>query len=177
MTLGPFSAVSKGSLALGLVSASTAVLLAIAFANPPGAHADAAGVPSTEPYRPSISDMMIGTIQPRHERIWRAERAGDWDFAAYELGNLRGALGRLGRAHPIEQNTSLLDMIDTVTKQPREYLKRAIDQKDDAEFGKAYDALNDACNSCHQALNHGMVMIGHPNEASQSDLIFGKAGR
>lgn len=179
MNLGPFSAVSKGSLTLGLLSASTVILLAIAFVNPPGTHADAAGAPSTEPapYRPSISDMMIGTIQPRHERIWRAERAGDWDFAAYELRNLRGAFGRLGRVHPIEQNTSLPDMIDTVTKQPLEDLKSAIDRRDDADFGKAYDELSQACNSCHQALNHGTVVIGRPAGASQSDLIFGKAVR
>jgi len=120
---------------------------------------------------------MIGTIQPRHERIWRAEQAGDWDFAAYELGNLRGAFGRLGRAHPMEQNTPLPDMIESVTKQPFEDLKGAIDRRDDVEFGKAYDALSEACNSCHQALNHGTIVIGRPAGASQSDLIFGKAGR
>jgi hypothetical protein len=179
MNLGPFSALSKSSLALGLLSASVVIPLTTAFVRPPGAHAGAAGTSSTQSatYLPSISDMMIGTIQPRHERIWRAEQAGDWDFAAYELGNLRGAFGRLGRAHPMEQNTSLPGMIDSVTKQPLEDLKGAVDRKDDAEFGKAYDALSEACNSCHQALNHGTVVIGRPAGASQSDLIFGKAGR
>ena len=104
MNLGPFSAVSKSSLALSLLSASIVILLTIAFVRLPGAHAGAPGAFSAQPatYLPSISDMMIGTIQPRHERIWRAEQAGDWDFAAYELGNLRGAFGRLGRAHPME---------------------------------------------------------------------------
>jgi hypothetical protein len=179
MNLGPFSPASKSSLALGLLSASAAILLTTAFVRPPGAQAVAAGASSTQPatYLPSISDMMIGTIQPRHERIWRAEQAGDWDFAGYELGNLRGAFGRLGRAHPMEQNTPFPDMIESVTKQPFEDLKGAIDRKDDAEFGKAYDALSEACNSCHQALNHGTIVIGRPAGASQSDLSFGKAGR
>jgi hypothetical protein len=173
-----FSAESK-TLALGLLSASVVILLTAVFALPPGVHAGAAGASSTQPatYLPSISDMMIGTIQPRHERIWSAEQAGDWDFAAYELGNLRGAFGRLGRAHPMEQNTPLPDMIESVTKQPFEDLKGAIDRRDDVEFGKAYDALSEACNSCHQALNHGTIVIGRPAGASQSDLIFGKAGR
>ena len=179
MNPSPFSAVQRSSLALGLLSASIVILLTIAFVHLPGAHAGAADAPSAPPapYRPSISDMMIGTIQPRHERIWRAEQAGDWDFAAYELGNLRGAFGRLGRAHPMEQNTPLPDMIESVTKQPFEDLKVAIDRKDDAEFGKAYDALSEACNSCHQALNHSTIVIGRPTGASQSDLIFGKVGR
>lgn len=179
MNLGPHSAVSKGSLALGLLSASIVILLTTAFVRLPGAHAGAAGPSSAQAttYLPSISDLMIGTIQPRHERIWRAEQAGDWDFSAYELSNLRGAFGRLGRAHPIEQNGSLPDMIDSVIKQPLEGLKGAIDRRDDADFGKAYDELSDACNSCHQALNHGTIVIGRPASPSQSDLIFGKPGR
>jgi hypothetical protein len=179
MSPGPFSAVPKSSLALGLLSASIVILLTIAFMRLPVAHAGVADASSAPPapYRPSISDMMIGTIQPRHERIWRAEQAGDWDFAAYELGNLRGAFGRLGRAHPMEENTPFPDMIESVTKQPFEDLKVAIDRKDDADFGKAYDELSEACNSCHQALNHGTIVIGRPAGAFQSDLIFGKAGR
>lgn len=179
MNLGPFSAVSRSSLALGLLSAAIAIPLTTAFARLPGAHAGAAGASSAQPstYLPSISDMMIATIQPRHERIWQAEQAGDWNFAAYELGNLGGAFRRLGRAHPTEQNTPLPDVIESVTKQPLEDMKSAIDRKDDADFGKAYDALSEACNSCHQALNHGTIVIGRPAGASQSDLIFGRAGR
>jgi hypothetical protein len=179
MNLGPFSALSKSPLALGLLSAAIVIPLTAAFVGSPGAHAGTAAASSTQPasYLPSISDMMIGTIQPRHERIWRAEQAGDWDFATYELGNLRGAFGRLGRAHPMEENTPFPEMIDSVTKQPLDDLKAAIDRKDGAEFGKAYDALSEACNSCHQALNHGTIVIGRPTGASQSDLIFGKAGR
>lgn len=179
MNLGHSTATSKSRLALGLLSAAIVIPLTAGFVNSPGAHAGTADASSNQPatYLPSISDMMIGTIQPRHERIWRAEQAGDWAFAAYELGNLRGAFGRLARAHPTEQNTSLPDMIDTVTTQPFEDLKSAIDRNDDAAFGKAYDALSNACNSCHQAFNHGTVVIGRPNDPSQSDLIFGKAGR
>ncbi|MET3971685.1 cytochrome family protein [Bradyrhizobium sp. S3.9.1] len=179
MELGSVSTASKSSLALGLLSAFIVILLTTTFVRLSGAHAGALGASSAPPetYLPSISDIMIGTIQPRHERIWQAEQARDWDFAAYELGNLGGAFRRLGRAHPIEQNTSLPDMIESVTKQQLEDLKSAIDRKDDAEFGKAYDALSEACNSCHQALNHGTIVIGRPTGATQSDLIFGKAGR
>jgi len=178
MELGPSSAISKGTVVLGLLSACI-VVLTTAFVRLPGARAGAAGISSTQPaaYLPSISDLMIGTIQPRHERMWRAEQAGDWDFAAYELGNLRGAFGRLGRAHPMEEDTPFADMIESVTKKPLEGLKNAIDRRDDADFGKSYDGLSEACNSCHQALNHGTIQIGRPAGAPQSDLIFGKAGR
>lgn len=129
---------------------------------------------STE-YLPSISDLMIGTIQPRHERLWRAGQDGNWEFAAYELGNLRGAFGRLGRAHPTEHDTSLPDMITSVTEQPFNNLNDAIRSKDAPAFVKAYGELTDACNSCHQALNHAVVKVGRPDDKYQSDLELHKA--
>jgi hypothetical protein len=119
-------------------------------------------------YLPSISDLMIATIQPRHERLWRAEQDGDWEFAAYELGNLDGAFRRLGQAHPTEHDTPFPDMIAAATKQPFEELNSAIKSKDSAAFAKAYADLTDACNSCHQALNHGVVQIRVPRRASGS---------
>jgi hypothetical protein len=121
-------------------------------------------------YLPSVSDLMIATIQPRHERLWQAQHLHNWEFAAYELHNLHGAFDRLGHAHPTVENTSLPEMIASVTDQPFAGLKSAIEAKDDAAFVKAYAGLTDACNSCHQALNHGAVVIGVPDGASSSDL-------
>src|ERR1700756_2440722 len=74
----------------------------------------------TTSYLPSISDFMIATIQPRHIRLWLAAQNKNWDFAAYELGNLKGAFNRLGRAHPTSNDVSLQDMITSVTEQPFE---------------------------------------------------------
>src|SRR5271165_5291266 len=96
-------------------------------------------------YLPSISDFMIETIQPRHVRLWVAARRGDWSFAAYELGNLKGAFDRLGRAHPVEHEIPLQEMISSVTSQPFEDLHKAIESRDRAAFSKAYDDLTSAC--------------------------------
>jgi hypothetical protein len=145
------------AVAIGLASRSLA------------AEPDALPASHTE-YLPSISDLMIATIQPRHERLWRAERDGDWEFAAYELGNLGGAFKRLGQAHPTEHDISFPDMIASVTEQPFKELNTAIRSKDSAAFAKAYADLTDACNSCHQALNHGVVQIRVPSRTSASDL-------
>jgi hypothetical protein len=128
-------------------------------------------------YLPSISDMMIATIQPRHERLWRAEQDGNWEFAAYELGNLQGAFNRLGHAHPTEHDISLPDMITSVEQQPFNEVKSAIQSKDVVAFAKAYADLTDACNSCHQAFNHGVVEIRVPSPTSASDLNAGGASR
>ena len=61
-------------------------------------------------------------------------------------------------------------MIASVTEQPFKELSSAIQAKDHTAFAKAYAELTDACNSCHQALNHGVVDIHVPSRTSASDL-------
>jgi hypothetical protein len=161
-----------------LLVATMAVAVAAGLAASNGLAAGPDAVPSSHTeYLPSISDLMIATIQPRHERLWRAAQDGDWEFAAYELGNLGGAFKRLGQAHPAEHDTSLPDMIASVTEQPFKELNSAIKSKDSAVFAKAYADLTDACNSCHQALNHGVVQIRVPSRTSASDLKTSRTQR
>ena len=154
------------------IAISAAAILAIGLATSSGGAAgpEAAPSPQASGYLPSISDLMIATIQPRHERLWRAGQDGNWEFAAYELGNLHGAFGRIGQAHPVTQNISFPEMIASVTEQPFKELNSAIRSKNGTAFTKAYADLTDACNSCHQALNHGVVEIRVPNRTSASDL-------
>jgi hypothetical protein len=154
------------------VAVTAAAILAICLAASRGVAAGAEAPPSPHAtdYLPSISDLMIATIQPRHERLWQAEQDGNWQLAAYELGNLRGAFDRLGRAHPREHDISFPDMITSVTAQPFKELNSAIQSKDGTAFTKAYADLTAACNSCHQALNHSVVKVRVPNRTSTSDL-------
>jgi hypothetical protein len=121
-------------------------------------------------YLPSISDLMIATIQPRHERLWQAEQDKNWEFAGYELGNLRGAFNRLGLAHPALHDILFPEMIASVTERPLDELDNAIRAKDDQLFAKGYADLTNACNSCHQALNHGVIKIRVPSRTSAADL-------
>jgi hypothetical protein len=153
-----------------IVIATTATAVAVGLAAPYGLAAEPDSIPPHVEYLPSISDLMIATIQPRHGRLWRAEQDGDWEFAAYELGNLDGAFKRLGQAHSTEHDISFPDMIASVTEQSFKEINSAIRSKDNAAFAKAYADLTDACNSCHQALNHGVVQIRVPNRTSASDL-------
>jgi hypothetical protein len=151
-----------------VIGVALAASLAIAI---PASYGVAAGPEARSPaYLPSISDLMITTIQPRHERLWQAGRDKDWEFASYELGNLRGAFDRLGLAHPTVHDIIFSEMIASVTKPPLDELNSAIQSKDGAAFAKAYADLTGACNSCHQSLNHGAVEIKVPSRASASDL-------
>jgi hypothetical protein len=164
---------------IAAIAIAAAAILATALAASRGIAAgpEAAPSPQASGYLPSISDLMIATIQPRHERLWRAGQNGNWEFAAYELGNLHGAFERVGRAHPVTQNISFPEMIASVTEQPFKELNSAIQSKDSTAFGKAYADLTDACNSCHQALNHGVVEVVVPSRTSASDLKIDSAPR
>jgi hypothetical protein len=162
------------SIAFALLAIIPAAILGIALAS---THSDAAGPQGSPPpqagqYLPTISDMMIATIQPRHLRLWQAEQNRNWAFAAYELGNLRGAFKRLGEAHPIDQDISFQEMIASVTEQPFKALDTAIKSKDETGFNNAYADLTGGCNSCHQALNRGVVVIRVPSSISVSDQDF-----
>jgi hypothetical protein len=151
----------------GLAVVATAMLtISVRTSRGAAAGPEAAPPPHATEYLPSISDLMIATIQPRHERLWRAEQDDNWQFAAYEVGNLHGAFNRLGSAHPIEHDVSFPEMIASVTEQPFKELNSAIQSKDHTAFAKAYADLTDACNSCHQALNHGVVEIRVPKRTS-----------
>jgi hypothetical protein len=164
--------IRRRQIAIGAIAIAAAAILAVGFATTRSVAAgpEAAPSPQAAGYLPSISDLMMATIQPRHERLWRSEQDGNWEFAAYELGNLKGAFNRLGHAHPTEHDISFPDMIASVTEQPFKELNSAIQAKDGTAFTKAYADLTDACNSCHQALNHGVVEIRVPNRTSASDL-------
>ena len=151
-----------------VMAAAVGVGLAIGFGTSRTATAGPEAA-STE-YLPSVSDLMITTIQPRHERLWQAGQDKNWQFASYELGNLRGAFNRLGLAHPTVHHIMFPGMIASLMAQPLDQLNSAIQSKDGTAFAKAYDDLTSACNSCHQALNHGVVEIRVPDGTSASDL-------
>jgi hypothetical protein len=172
MSSSDAAGIRRRPIAVAATAIAAAAILAAALATPRSVAAGPEAAPSAQAagYLPSISDLMIATIQPRHERLWRAAQDRNWAFAAYELGNLHGAFDRLGQAHPVEHDVSFPEMIASVTGQPFTELNHAIQSKDGTAFTKAYADLTEACNSCHQALGHGVVEIHVPTATSVSDL-------
>lgn len=162
----------SGSFAAAALAVPAVIVLGFAVANSHRAVAREVPASAAAQYLPSISDLMIATIQPRHRRLWRAAQDKDWEFAAYELRNLHGAFNRLGEAHPTEHDISFPQMIASVTNQPIAELGDAIKAKDETGFAKAYADLTNECNSCHQALGHGVVVIRVPGVKSWSDQDF-----
>ena len=124
------------------------------------------------PYRPSLSDLMSTTVQPRHVKLAFAGREKNWVFAAYELKQLEDSFDRLSIQWPQWRQTRLVELVETIVRDPLFELDNAIKNKDEARFAEAYGHLTEACNACHQAARQTPVVIQEPKESMFPDQDF-----
>jgi hypothetical protein len=123
-------------------------------------------VAQQEIYRPPLGDIM-SAIQARHIKLWFAGKLGNWDLAAYEVGEIRASLEKaanLYRGIPAELVTNTAD--------PIEAIRHAIEAKDSAKFAKAYGDLTAACNACHSGVGRGFIVIRVPTISPFTDQSF-----
>jgi hypothetical protein len=125
-----------------------------------------------QPYRPSLSDLMTASIQPRHIKLGLAGQEKNWPHAAYELGNLKGAFDRAAHAWPMYRTTNMADLIEATTKAPMDAVAAAIKAGDAGKFNEAYEELTETCNACHQSTDHGLVVIRIPKVSPYPDQDF-----
>jgi hypothetical protein len=128
--------------------------------------------PGPSPYRPGLGDLMTMTVQPRHIKLWAGGQEKNWAYAAYALEELEEALERIAKAWPKWRSHEVADMISALTKEPIADLEAAIKASDATKFADGYRRLTEACNSCHQAAEHGMIVIRVPQSAPFPDQDF-----
>jgi hypothetical protein len=128
--------------------------------------------PGTPPYRPSLADLMTGTIQPRHVKLAFAGREKNWVFAAYELKQLNDSFDRLSVQWPAWRQQRMVELVETIVRDPLFELDIAVKEKNEANFAEAYSHLTDACNACHQAALKTPIVIQDPKEAMFPDQDF-----
>jgi len=123
-------------------------------------------------YRPGLGDLMTMTVQPRHIKLGLAGREKNWPLAAYELHELEESFERVARHSPQWRKKPIADMMTSVTKDPMTALDQAIKSADAAKFAAAYRQLTDACNTCHQSAEVGMIVIQVPDSSAFPDQDF-----
>lgn len=104
-------------------------------------------------------------LQLRHGRLWAAGEGQDWLLAQFQLAELNEALDEV-----VEQNgddaalqpQQLSVVLPAIMKPAIAQMRKAIDDQDLGEFETAYDGLSNACSSCHQAADHGFLVIQRP---------------
>src|SRR5215471_12376898 len=124
------------------------------------------------PYRPSLADLMSSTVQPRHVKLAFAGREKNWVFAAYELKQLGDAFDRLSIQWPQWRQQRIVELVETIVRDPLFELDIAIKNKNEAKFAEYYGHLTDACNACHQAALQTPVVIQDPKESMFPDQDF-----
>jgi len=124
------------------------------------------------PYRPSLADLMTTTVQPRHVKLAFAGREKNWVFAAYELKQLSDAFDRLSVQWPQWRRQGIVELVETIVRDPLFELDNAIKDQDEAKFAESYNHLTEACNACHQAALQTPIVIQDPKESMFPDQDF-----
>jgi hypothetical protein len=126
----------------------------------------------TPPYRPGLGDLMTATVQPRHIKLAYAGREKNWAYAAYELRELEEAFDRLSLQWPQWQRVRIVELVETMIRDPLYELGLAIKDKSDTKYAAAYGKLTEACNACHQAARRPFVVIQEPKDSMYPDQDF-----
>ena len=101
----------------------------------------------------------MGTVQAHHMKLWLAGKAQNWDLAVYEQRLLKESLvesALLYSGIPASNVTTL--------EAPLEAVSDAISAKDSRKFAKALGEVTDGCNSCHQSMERGFIVMRVPTE-------------
>jgi uncharacterized protein (TIGR00251 family) len=114
-------------------------------------------------YEPGLGELM-SLQQMRHEKLWRAGQAGNWELAAYELDELGEGFDDVVRFHPTHKDSPLplSDIVPKIMGQPLRSARTAVEAHDPQAFASSFDAVTAACNSCHQATNFGFNVVQRP---------------
>ncbi len=127
--------------------------LKLAQANPPQAAAP-----------PELGQQML-ELQIRHARLWQAGQARNWLLTQFQLAELRESFSgvvELNGDHAALQPKRLADVLPAITDPALKQLQAAVDAQDEKQFEVAYDALSQACTTCHEASDHGFLVIQRP---------------
>ena len=115
---------------------------------------------------PRLADIMTA-VQFRHAKLWTAGQQKNWELAGYELELVKSSLNdaiALYTDIPVENIT----MIDP----PIKSIETAIAARNSAAFGKAFADLTTGCNSCHQSVGRGFIVMTVPTASPFGNQSF-----
>ena len=162
--------IATAALALALASFGAGVYAQSA----PPAPAKPAAPEAPRNYMPGLEQFM-GMIQTQHAKLWLAARERNWELTAYQLGELKEALGDTQELIPTYKSLPIGEMIDAITTGPIAELEAATDARDFKTFAAVYDKLTESCNTCHQAASRGFIVIRRPTRSTFSNQVFAPA--
>src|SRR5689334_9406279 len=152
------------------VAAALSITAAYAQQHHEGAPAAIAGG-----YAPRLGDLMI-TQQIRHSKLWFAVAANNWELAEHSLEGLKTGFADLALLYPTIYGVTAAPVIAALNERELAELGRAVEARDRVKFTIAFDQLTAACNACHQAANHGFIVVQQPISPPFNNQSFAPSG-
>jgi hypothetical protein len=120
---------------------------------------------------PRLADIM-NAAQTRHMKLYLAGKAQNWDLADYELQLLRTNITDAALLYadiPVSNVTKMVEPLNAI--------EDAIKAKDSRRFDRTVAVLTEGCNSCHQSMNRGFIVIRLPTEQPFGNQLFPPQGK
>jgi hypothetical protein len=123
---------------------------------------------------PELGQQML-ELQIRHDRLWWAGKAGNWNLAYYMVGELGEALRGIEQTNgdaPELQPDKLSEVMPAIMDPAIRNVQDALAKKDAAAFATAYDALSASCNACHAKAGVEFLHIQRPQTPLLDNLRY-----
>jgi hypothetical protein len=159
----------------GVLACSASMLAVAQNADPaPAAAAPASVRPGLLilDFKPAMDDLMTMLVQPRHMKLYYAGQAKNWQLAAFQINELRGALARIGRTIPNYRNINVDTAVASIFADKLKAVDAAVKAADLAQFNAAYGEMTAACNDCHKGMEHAFLVIKVPDSGNFPDQEF-----
>ena len=160
---------------VGLALAGSIALAASVIGIAQGAPAPAATPPAPLvilDFKPTLSDLMTMLIQPRHQKLWAAGQQRNWTLAAFQLREMRSGFDKIAATIPKYINIDLGPTFINIMDSQVRAVNSAITSQNSQLFMTAFGDLTASCNSCHEALNHGFLVMKVPEVTGYGNQDF-----
>lgn len=150
-----------------------------ACTHPPAVPVDAARIAALEKrldeMKPGFGEIM-GVVQQHHAKLYFAGSAQNWELADYQIDEIKEGLEDVAKYYPTfkEAKLPIKDLIPKIMNEPLAEVTGAIHKKDKPSFIRAYGSLTKACNACHQAAEHGFIVIQIPKGTEFTNQKFSR---
>lgn len=126
---------------------------------------------------PELGHQML-ELQIRHDRLWWAGEAGNWNLAYYMVSELSEALRGIEETNgdaPALQPEKLSEVMPAIMDPAIRSVQEALAKKDKAAFAGAYDRLSASCNACHATAGVEFLHIQRPKTPLLDNLRYAPA--
>lgn len=125
-----------------------------------------------EDLKPGLGEIMT-TIHLHHAKLYFSGKNENWDLAGYQLDEIKEGLDQATELHDhFKDKKASLKELRHMTDAGIGDIETAIHDKSKSRFMDGFRKLTASCNQCHQAAEHGFIVIQAPTVPMFSNQKF-----